>query len=240
MAASAAALSSAPARAVIRSCGMPALGELRGGGPDQLMRGRQHEVPARVGLLTPRRRRLREPAHLVDCQNDIHGGRGIDPMDDAVQTHQVRELDVCVDADALEMLGDRRGLGQVGIRLGLLAPGRRRGVGAPVIKDPGKVRDPVGALHQPQDEVVVLAAVEARSEAPQLDRQLAPVDAQVARVHHRRHVLRRPPGLDVTRERPIVGHHLLVAVEHVERGVDGDAMGDVLQSVGGEGVVVVQ
>ena len=39
---------------------------------------------------------------------------------------------------------------------------------------------------------------------------------------------------------PAVQDGVLVAVEHVEGGVGGDAVGDVLERVGGEGVVVVQ
>ena len=97
-----------------------------------------------------------------------------------------------------------------------------------------------GALHEPQHEVVVLAAVESRPKAAELQRQAPPVDAEMAGVHQGVHVLRGPSGLDVAYEGPVVGDHVLVAVEHVEGGVGGDAVGDVLQRVGGEGVVVVQ
>ena len=138
------------------------------------------------------------------------------------------------------MLGDGGRLDQVGVRLGLVPSGRRRGMGAPVVEDPGDVGDAVGTVHEPQDEVVVLAAVVARPEATELDGELAPVDAQVARVHERGHVVRRPARLDVAYERPVVGDDVLVAVEHVEGGVRGDAVGHVLQGVRGEGVVVVQ
>ncbi len=100
--------------------------------------------------------------------------------------------------------------------------------------------DPIGPLHEPEHEVVVLAAVKARSEAAQLDGQVATVHAQVAGVHDRRHVVRGPSGLDVAGERPIVGDHVLVAVEHVESGIGGDAARDVLEGVRGERVVVVQ
>ena len=48
------------------------------------------------------------------------------------------------------------------------------------------------------------------------------------------------PGLMWRAKVPSSRDHVLVAVEHVEGGVGGDVVGDVLERVGGEGVVVVQ
>ena len=48
------------------------------------------------------------------------------------------------------------------------------------------------------------------------------------------------PGLMWRANDAVVGDHVLVGVDHVEVGVGGDAVGDVLEGVGGEGVVVVQ
>ena len=176
----------------------------------------------------------------VDGEHEIDGERRIDAMHDPMQAPEVPELDLGVDAAASEMLGDRDRLGEIGVGLGLLAACRRRGVGAPVVEDPRDVGDAVGVLHETEHEVIVLAAVESRLKAAELERQAPPVDAEMAGVHQGVHVLRGPSGLDVTNEGAVVGHHVLVAVEHVEGGVGGDAVGDVLEGVGGEGVVVVQ
>ena len=55
--------------------------------------------------------------------------------------------------------------------------------------------DPVGPLHQAEHEVVVLAAVELRPKPAEIDGEGAPVDAEMTRIHQRRHVLGRPPRL---------------------------------------------
>ena len=62
----------------------------------------------------------------------------------------------------------------------------------------------------------------------------------MTRVHQRRHVLGRPAGLRVALDQPAVADDVFVGVDHVEVGLGGDLVGDVLEGVGGEGVVVVQ
>ena len=93
---------------------------------------------------------------------------------------------------------------------------------------------------QPKHEVVVLATVEVRAETADLLGQRTAVHAEVARVHQRDDVVRAPARLGVAVDRAILTKDVLVAVEHVEFGVGGDAVGNLLQGVGGECVVVVQ
>jgi len=102
------------------------------------------------------------------------------------------------------------------------------------------VRDPIGVLGQSQNEVIVLAPVESRLEAAELDCQRASVDAQMARVHQSSHVLGRPAGLWMPLYQHSVPDDVFVGVDHVEVGLGGDLVGDVSERVGGEGVVVVQ
>ncbi len=161
-------------------------------------------------------------------------------MDDAVNPWQVGELHLGVDAAALQVVGDRARLGQEGVRLGLIAAGGGHAVGAPVVEDPRDVCDAVGPLHEPQHEVVVLASIELRLKPPELDGQRPPVDAEMTRVHQRGHVLGRPPRLWMTLDQAPVADDVLVAVDHVEVGLSGDPVGDVLEGVRREGVVVVQ
>ena len=100
--------------------------------------------------------------------------------------------------------------------------------------------DAVGALGQPQDHVDVLRAVELGAKPADLLHQRAAVDAEVTGVAVRAQRVRRPRRLEMGPHPTAVQDGVLVAVEHVEGGVGGDAVGDVLERVGGEGVVVVQ
>ena len=138
-----------------------------------------------------------------------------------------------------EMSGDRVACRDVRVGLGVAA-GRGAGVGAPVVEDPGDVRDPIGALDQPQDHVDVLGAVELGAKAADLCDQRPPVDAEMTRVAVGAQRVRRPVGLEVHPDLTAVEDDVLVGVDHVEVGLGGDLVGDVLEGVGGEGVVVVQ
>ena len=175
---------------------MPGGGQGGGDGVVGVGGGGDDEVPAGVGLGQPGGGGFGQAVGAVDGEDEVDGHRRIDPVHDAVEAGKLAELDLGVDPAAPQMLGDRSRLGEIGVGLGVAAGGGA-GVGAPVVEDPGDVGDPVGPLHQPQHEVVVLAAVEPRLEAAELDGQRPPVDPEMAGVHERRHVLGRPARLGV-------------------------------------------
>ena len=75
--------------------------------------------------------------------------------------------------ESLEVVGHRAPPGLAGVRLGVRVGGRRPRVDAPVVEHPRHVVDPPRPLRHAQDQVVVLAAVEARPEAADvLDQRL--------------------------------------------------------------------
>ena len=92
---------------VMRSWPIPAAVSAARAGVDHAVGGGEHDSPAGVGLVQPGRGGLRQPVGVVDGQHEVDGGRWSDPMNDAMQAHQMGELDIGVDPAALEMLGDR-------------------------------------------------------------------------------------------------------------------------------------
>ena len=171
--------------------------------------------------------------------HEVDGDRRADPVDDPVDPGYVPELNLGIDAASFEVARDGARLSQVCERLGVATRGRHR-VGAPVVQGPRDVSDPVRSLHQSQHEVVILAPIESRLKPADVDGQRAAVDAEVTRVHERRHVLGRPARLWVVLDQPLVTDYVLVGVDHVEVGSKGDLVGDLRERVGGEGVVVVE
>ena len=113
-------------------------------------------------------------------------------------------------------------------------------MGPPVVQDAGYMGDAVGVLHQPKHEVVVLAAVEPRRKSADVDSQCPPVHPQMAGVHQSGHVLRRPAGLGVPLDQAPVIDDILVGIDHVDVRFGRDPVGNRLEGVGGEHVVVVQ
>jgi hypothetical protein len=75
--------------------------------------------------------------------SDGYAGSGLDPMHDPVDPLPRAEMDVGVDPDALEVLGNRPPGRRVSGRLRLRASGSRARVGAPAVENPGNVDDPI-------------------------------------------------------------------------------------------------
>jgi hypothetical protein len=95
-------------------------------------------------------------------------------------------LDLSLPSPAPERILEGLARGLVGVGLGRAR--RRRGAGdlAPVIQHLGDVGDPLRALGEAEEEVVVLAAVEPMPEASDLREEAVTEDRQVGDVVHRR------------------------------------------------------
>ena len=103
------------------------------------------------------------------------------------------------------------------------------------------VVDPRRALHQPQQQVVVLRALVAGPEPADLVQQRAPHHHQVARVHAGQEVLGRPVGLEVrlaARARQV--QLVFVRVDDVGVGMCVEVPDDLEQRVRRQLVVVIE
>lgn len=96
-------------------------------------------------------------------------------------------------------------------------------------------------LGGPQDQVVVLGAVEARPQAADALDQLTAINREVADVIVTGEGVRRPVGFEMRfQAQPLGVGGVLVGIEHVRFGVGVDGAGDLEQGERGQGVVVVQ
>ena len=100
-------------------------------------------------------------------------------------------------ARAPEMIGQCAAGGFVRPRLGVERARRRFRQLAPPIQDLRDVVDAGRPLHHPQHQVVILCPFVAEAEAADLFDQTSPHRHQMARVHAREEMLRRPVGLEV-------------------------------------------
>ena len=128
-----------------------------------------------------------------------------------------------------------------GVGLGVDHGGGRAGDGPPRVQRLGDVGDAFGALGQPQDQVVVLAAVEVLAQAPDLLDQGPPGHGQVAHVVVGGQLVRRPVRLDVrVVQLPCRVQLVLVGVQDVDGRVGVEPPHHLGQGVRLELVVVVQ
>ena len=211
----------------------------RVGAVGQRVSGRcEHDAPGGVRLGEPGSGGRLEPAVVLDRQHERDALPWIDPMRHPVEPGRTVPH-VGFDPGALQVGGDRVARGHVRVRLGVAA-GRRGGVDPPVVEDLRDVGNPIRALHQAQDHVDVLGAVELGAKPADLVDQRSPVDPEMTRVAVGAQGVRRPGGLEVQPDLLTVHDDVLVAVDHVEVGLEGDLVGDPLERVGGERVVVVE
>ena len=204
---------------------------------ESLGRGK-HDAPRGVGLGDPGSGRLLKSLLVLNGQHERDALQRIDPMRHAVKPRRAVS-DLGLDPTALEVRGDRVARRDVRVGLGVAAC-RRAGVDAPVVQDLRDMGDPVGALHEAQDHVDVLGAVELGAKPADLGDQRASVDAEMARVAVGPQRVRRPAGLEVQPDLTTIHDDVLVGVDHVEVWMSSDLVGDPLEGVGGERVIVVK
>ena len=143
----------------------------------------------------------------------------------------------------IEMVVQRLEPGFRGIVLAVRSQGRGSGKNAPVVEDMRDVDDPVARHvgHAPQQQILILAALDAHPEAPDLFQQIPPEDAEVAYVVLRVEKVGVPVALEMGFDpKALRGELVLVAVKDLRFGVFGGSQRHVGQRVFRQDIIVVE